>query len=319
MSHKRVFIVGGHLHHSHNDRLPDTYNCSMRRKILVSLFVSIIFLCLCAPGAYVMFRRGPVYDAGQMVRLFEGVEYERIEWSSPRPVVIHVATIDLQTAGIRVLVTPGDPDAELPLEGRTTSAFLNDYGLQLAINGDFFQPWHSRGLLDYYPHVGDLVEPLGYAAGGGETYSDYTTKAASTLYFSPTNAARFNQPLNNVENAVSGYPLLVRNGSVEAALNDTDVGPRTMSALTQSRRYLILIVVDGRQPGYSEGVTLRELAQIAIEHGAHFAMNMDGGGSSTMVMEGGLGQAVQLNRPVNHGIPGRERVVANHLGIFAKP
>jgi exopolysaccharide biosynthesis protein len=41
------------------------------------------------------------------------------------------------------------------------------------------------------------------------------------------------------------------------------------------------LIVDGRQPNYSEGVTLPELAQIAIDYGAYTALNLHGGGSST--------------------------------------
>jgi exopolysaccharide biosynthesis protein len=80
-----------------------------------------------------------------------------------------------------------------------------------------------------------------------------------------------------------------------------------------------LIVVDGRQPNYSEGVTLPELTQIVIEHGGDAALNLDGGGSSTLVVEGPKGEPAVLNSPVHGRIPpGRERPVANHLGVFAE-
>jgi len=79
------------------------------------------------------------------------------------------------------------------------------------------------------------------------------------------------------------------------------------------------VVVDGRQPGYSLGVTLSELAEIMIFHGGYNALNLDGGGSSTLVVEGALGSPKILNSPFNHGIPGRQRSVGSHLGIYAKP
>jgi exopolysaccharide biosynthesis protein len=74
--------------------------------------------------------------------------------------------------------------------------------------------------------------------------------------------------------------------------------------------------VDGRQPFYSEGITLKELADLMISLGAQNAMNLDGGGSSTMVVEGEDGRPRILNSPIDNYIPGRERPVANHLGIF---
>jgi hypothetical protein len=54
--------------------------------------------------------------------------------------VIHVLTIDLRASGIELLVTPGDPEAELSSKARTTSQFLTEFGLQIAVNGDGFEP-----------------------------------------------------------------------------------------------------------------------------------------------------------------------------------
>ncbi len=88
--------------------------------------------------------------------------------------------------------------------------------------------------------------------------------------------------------------------------------------LDKSREHFLIFVVDGRQPNYSEGIPLPELAEIAIKHGADIALNLDGGGSSTLVKEGADGEAVVLNSPIHLRVPpGRERPVANHLGIFA--
>ncbi len=60
--------------------------------------------------------------------------------------------------------------------------------------------------------------------------------------------------------------------------------------------HLVFVVVDGRSPGYSAGVTMTELAQIMVDLGATTAYNLDGGGSSTMVFDGGL-----VNNPLGNG------------------
>jgi exopolysaccharide biosynthesis protein len=60
------------------------------------------------------------------------------------------------------------------------------------------------------------------------------------------------------------------------------------------------------------------LAEIMLENGARDAMNMDGGGSSTLVMADKNGNPVVLNSPIHLGRPGTERPVANQLGIFAR-
>lgn len=249
--------------------------------------------------------------------LFSGVTYTRQVMRSPRPMIVHIVEVDLREPGIRFLVTPGDASAEMPLKARTTSQFLDEFGLQIAINGDGFTPWHSRTVLDYYPHSGDLVDPIGFAASKGLVYSQ-KTDAEPTLYFTKQNLARIGTATGKIENAISGNLLLVEKGSPLEGLGG-EPEPRTAVALDKNSRRLILVVIDGRQPGYSEGATLDELANILTEQGAHSAINLDGGGSSTLVTEGKLGQPDTLNSPINHGIPGFQRPVGNHLGIYANP
>ncbi len=95
--------------------------------------------------------------------------------------------------------------------------------------------------------------------------------------------------------------------------------PRTAVALDRRGRTLILIVVDGRQAGYSEGMTLEELGKLIVQEGGYYGMNLDGGGSSTMITEGSGGDGVVLNSPIDQNVRGKERAVGNHLGIFASP
>jgi exopolysaccharide biosynthesis protein len=70
--------------------------------------------------------------------------------------------------------------------------------------------------------------------------------------------------------------------------------------------HLAFVVVDGRDTGYSRGVTLPELADIMQALGAQTAYNLDGGGSSTMYFQGEV-----VNRPSNGG----ERGVSDILFI----
>jgi exopolysaccharide biosynthesis protein len=248
--------------------------------------------------------------------LFQGVHYFREVRNSPRPMVIHVISVDLRADGIRLLVTPGDPHEERPLKARTTSEFLGDFHVQVAINGSGFTPWYSHSLLDYYPKTGDPIEPIGIAASQGVIYSQ-NNEEQPVLYFSRTNQARFGTPLGKVYNAISGNQMIVQDGGVLPDL-ETVTQPRTAIGLDKRGRTLVIVLVDGRQPGYSEGATLEELGEILVAHGAYTAMNLDGGGSTTLVMSKS-GRPVVLNSPINNGIPGRERPVGNHLGIFASP
>jgi Phosphodiester glycosidase len=95
--------------------------------------------------------------------------------------------------------------------------------------------------------------------------------------------------------------------------------PRTAVGLSADGKTAWLVVVDGRQKGYSEGATLGELTELFISLGASDAINLDGGGSSSLVQQGKDDQPEVLNRPIHTGVPGRERPVANHIAVFAAP
>ena len=108
--------------------------------------------------------------------------------NSPRPLVIHTLLVDLRDPGVRLLVTPGDPDAERSLQACTTSAFLGRLHLQAAVNGDGFEPWVSNSIFRYYPHVGDPIDPIGLAASQGTQYAQ-GNGAEPTLFISRNNRA----------------------------------------------------------------------------------------------------------------------------------
>jgi len=87
-----------------------------------------------------------------------------------------------------------------------------------------------------------------------------------------------------------GNPTLVRNGQVLSGNVDGTTSfhrrnPRTAVGATADGR-LLIVTVDGRQPGHSVGMSLRELAELFVRLGARSAINLDGGGSTTMVIDG---------------------------------
>ena len=117
-----------------------------------------------------------------------------------------------------------------------------------------------------------------------------------------------------VVDAVGGGPLIVQNGQpVFRALEQFSSSqlsvrnPRTAVGQRADGR-IIFMTVDGRQPGYSTGLTNFELAQQMVRLGAVTASSLDAGGSTTMAFDGKL-----LNQPSD---PGGERAVADGLFVF---
>ncbi|NLJ79620.1 MAG: phosphodiester glycosidase family protein [Firmicutes bacterium] len=118
-----------------------------------------------------------------------------------------------------------------------------------------------------------------------------------------------------VQQIIGGGPRLVKNGEIfltgkeEKFQNDVLVGraPRTALGITADGK-LLLVTVNGRKPNISVGMSLEELADLLLELGAVEAMNLDGGGSTTMVI-----RDLVLNLPSD----GKERPVSNAILIIA--
>lgn len=294
----------------------------MKNRRILWILIGLLSLFGICVGAYSLYDRGRPAPIPMKQTLYEGIVYRRMVHIAPRPMIAHIIVIDRKTAKVSFLVTPADQEGNLPLNARTTSQFLDEFKLQIAINGDGFDPWWSRGPADYYPRAGDPVAPHGPTASDGDFYSEGTLQrigVAPTMYITRQGYPSFNNRPGRVWTAISGDRMLVSKGELESRLDDTIREPRTAIGINRNGRYLYMVVVDGRQPFYSDGATFQELAEILIEQGAYFAMSLDGGGSSTMVIEGEGGAPVVLNSPIDNYIPGRERPVANHFGVFVNP
>lgn len=121
-------------------------------------------------------------------------------------------------------------------------------------------------------------------------------------------------------NAVGGFPLLVRDSVVVANIDSAGavgfrgVNPRTAAGFAANGRRLLLVVIDGRQTGYSAGTTTRETAALMRDLGARNALNLDGGGSTAMVVRDATsGQVRLVNKPSDAA---GERPVANALAVL---
>ncbi|GAA1794469.1 hypothetical protein GCM10009795_045030 [Nocardioides hankookensis] len=109
--------------------------------------------------------------------------------------------------------------------------------------------------------------------------------------------------------AITGNHLLIKDGVVNV-IDDRVMHPRTAVGIDRDTGEVLVLVVDGRRAG-SRGYTMLELANLMVDLGADQALNLDGGGSSTMVARGTAGR----NRVVNTPSDGFLRRVANALEV----
>jgi hypothetical protein len=256
--------------------------------------------------------------------LFQGIDYRREVRSVPRPLVIHTVAIDLTAPGIKVLVTPGNAIENTETNAKTTSEFLQAFKLQLAVNANFFWYFREKTPWDYFPKSGDRVNTVGQSISNGVAYSE-AEPDWSVLCFSTAHRASIVRagtcPIGTRQ-AVAGSTTLVEGGERLATGQDTadskGLYSRTVVAVDRLGEKLWIIALDDKQPLYSEGVTLDEMTDLVMELGADAAVNLDGGGSTTLVSETRSGVKV-LNAPIHTKVPMRERPVANHLGFYANP
>jgi Phosphodiester glycosidase len=268
------------------------------------------------------FQRPPRTPDQQVI--MPGITYQRRIWQQPRPVVLHVATVDLRHRDLGILVSPGSSGADgRETTAMTTSEFLQRHHQLLAINASYFYPFQEDAPWAYFPRSGDRVNVVGQAISGGQIYSQGEPGWAAICFDGQNRAqilAEGNCPAGT-QQAVSGNEMLLVNGQPRAPqlANDGEKPyPRLVLAIDKLGQTLWVVAVDGKQPGYSEGVKLAELVPVLQQLGADRAINLDGGGSTTMVTATGSNDFRLLNAPIQNKLPMNQRPVANHLGFFSR-
>ncbi|MGW0820675.1 phosphodiester glycosidase family protein [Streptomyces sp. NPDC002845] len=113
--------------------------------------------------------------------------------------------------------------------------------------------------------------------------------------------------------AIGGHPVL-RNGRPLPGLDSNTAAVRTAAGIADGGRRLLLLALDGA-PAFRTGLTVAEVAATMRRLGATEALNLDGGGSTTLVTRAPGATAVTVR---NHPSAGAERPVPNGIGVFSK-
>jgi hypothetical protein len=179
----------------------------------------------------------------------------------------------------------------------TTSDTAEDNNAIFAINGDYYG-FRDTGIVIrngvVYRDEGAREGLAFYRDGTVEVYDETATTADQLV-------------ADGVWNTLSFGPAIVEDSAIVDGIEDVEVDtnignhsiqgeqPRTAVGVIDAN-HLVFVVVDGRSPGYSAGVTMTGLAEIMQSLGATTAYNLDGGGSSTMYFDGSL-----VNDPLGTG------------------
>ena len=116
---------------------------------------------------------------------------------------------------------------------------------------------------------------------------------------------------------LNGYARVLKDGVPFNRRKEKSLHPRTAVGVSKDRRYVYLLAVDGRQKGWSLGADYEDEAKFMLEAGAWDAVNMDGGGSTTIVCRDA--KAKRLRMMNRHDAMGAyTRAVAISLAVVPK-
>jgi hypothetical protein len=292
----------------------------------------------------------------QWTPLFQGIEWTSacttlLANGQPgtRTQPMNALRIDLQAPGIGFVATSGFLSTS---QGLTAAQFLCGNGARVAINANF--AWRINNAFT----IMGLAKSEGKLMSQPSSVPDATYVGPMALMITKNNQASFVEVTKNTvpsvyesawtavaggpqrdtgdvpERPVPGPLMLVTDG-VNRATFCADVCPpetvagRTAVALDATSRYLYMMTIDGSDSntvandcpqGTQCGASFYDEAQWLIVLGAANALNLDGGGSTTMAMLTGSGGVKLINNPsADHTTNCQQRSVAFHLGVIANP
>ena len=278
---------------------------------------------------------------------YAGVTYIDRWLDAPRRIHLHIAQIDLATPGLRFKVSPPAGDREAMRQ--STLAFATMERAQVAINGHFFLPFPSTertawviGLAASEGRVYSAFESPAqrYAlVANAPALNIDRDNRASLVHWDPAqpDGRRVLEPVT-LWNVVAGSAQIVTDGVVTVPQYRDAAHPvallepggpndysnavawsevataRTAIGLSRDQRTLTLFTADVR--GGSEGMRLDEVGRVLIDqYGVWDALNLDGGGSTSMALADPVTGEVTLVNTSSDNPAGRE--VATSLAVFA--
>ncbi|HVK97921.1 MAG TPA: phosphodiester glycosidase family protein [Flavisolibacter sp.] len=240
--------------------------------------------------------------ADTLVTLAPGVTQTTLNYLdySDKPMRLFILEVDLNNPRIKIKAgTPNNANTY----GRQT---VTDIAIRsdapnnrviAAVNGDYFNPTTGEPQSILYKN-GVAIKPVS-ALCALCTFLSIDKQGnpmivSKDMTIDPT----------TIQDAVGGFHWLIRNGQ-RVTQGDPSIEPRTAVGVTTDKK-VYFVVIDGRLATYSNGMNFGQLSHVFFALGVKDAINMDGGGSSTLVVKEGAGWAIK-NRP-SDGVP---RTVAN--------
>jgi beta-galactosidase len=264
------------------------------------------------------------------VTLREGVTMKALTLENPRLIKAYMVKIDLTTPGIGFTATERDKNWGDPMPDYTNKVRIIDTkrektadfmtrrrsagrNVEVAVNTSPWGPWEHP-----FTHTYGAFRNWNVSDGVNISHVDAPKKGAFFLVRKDGLVDIVGEipvaETNQIAISMYGFQLIMTNGvpAFASRKKHGSLAPRTAIGLTPDKKTLVLLAVDGRQEGYSLGADLKDLYNILKKEGVSDALNMDGGGSTSLVVFDR-----EKKRPVmlNHQPHGSVRKVALNLGI----
>lgn len=232
-------------------------------------------------------------------RYYEGIEYATGTATSPRLMKAFALRISVKNPEVGLYASHDNGGSPYEVALQTTPAFLSEHGLKAAVNACFFDPGLSPNT-----NIWDSLISNGTVVSGPDP-SPFNSQLCFTSDKTASLIVSDSIP-GGQYTAVGGAEILLSNGAI--VVGPGAINPHTFMGLSQDKKYLIMVCVDGRQSGWSDGCNFTEAAQWLLDFGAWDGVMMDGGGSTCMSISG-LGS--YMNRPCY----GYARSIGASLGV----
>lgn len=237
-------------------------------------------------------------------KIIDGIEIARLA-NETQPLIATIAKINLKDSNLIII---GTEKTRFKRDGfvlaETTMAFAKRNDTDLAINANFFTFKYS--FLDV------LYKPLGLYINEGNILSNAHPDFAQIVFThnkEPLISKDFDTSFD-VMYGIAGHNQVLKNGKIVISGKSKKMDSRTLIGVNQTKDIIIILCIDGERKKISEGATLIKATKIIEKLGVYDAIELDGGGSSTLIakIEGKQQQIIPSSKK-------QFRKVATNLGF----
>lgn len=249
------------------------------KHLFISIFIFAFFSCA-TNKKYVNISIREIVFEPNWENICEGIQYAKEEYSK-LPLIIHILKIDLKNKNINIVNTPPDRFKESgKVYPETVMSFAKRENTEAAMNACFFK---------YRTPLDRIYASLGIHIHKGEILSPPIPRLASLcftkdrLVFITSNQNKTSFP-SEIIYAVSGFNKILENGKAVNLKNEVP-DSRTIAGTDIEKKILFVLFAEGENKYKSRGVSISEAVFLMQKLGAFEAIQLDGGGSSSLVIK----------------------------------